>query len=213
MRGDAGVPLLEVDAGTSALRIDTHPDDDSALGSFGVSLASGNMAAGLAADAEVFFFRWTHPSIVASIQRVRMWAGGIAEFTAGRYRFELLLARGWSSHSASGTTASMTGDSGKKRVGSASSQVAAIEIASTAALTAGTKAIDAQGVGSVGGSTRGFGSFAEKLITPSGELFRYGGEAHAIVLRRNEGLVLTATVPASGTWRFGVDVEWCELAV
>jgi hypothetical protein len=212
LHGDTRIPLAEVDAASNALRVDAGPDDESAFGSFGVSMASGSMAAGAAVDAEVFFFRWTHASVVASIQRVRLWAGGTSEFTAGRFRFELLIGRGWSAHSASGTTASMAGDTGKKRVGSASSRVDVIEIATTAALLAGTKTIDAQGVGSLGGATRGFGSFAEKLVAPSGELFRYRGEEHSIVLRRNEGLVLRATVPASGTWRFGVDVEWCELA-
>ena len=35
---------------------------------------------------------------------------------------------------------------------------------------------------------------------------------HPFILAQNEGFNIAATVPATGTWRFSVQVEWEELA-
>lgn len=210
IRGSGG-SLAEVQSGALVVRATTVPTDVGALGAYGVSLASGVMAAGLAAGAEIFQFRWTHASQLACITRVTMWAGGIGGFTAGVCRFDLTLARAWTADGSGGTAATMTGNNGKKRASYATSAVGAIRVASTAALSSGTKTLDAQAVGSVGSSTLGSASAGDKLVGPVAELFRYDGISHALVLAANEGLVIRATVPAAGSWSFGVTVEWSEL--
>jgi hypothetical protein len=105
----------------------------------------------------------------------------------------------------------MTGNNGKKRSTMASSGVGAIRIAATAALSAGTKTLDAQGIATVGGSTQGSSIAGDKLVAPGIDLFRYDGCNQPPVLGANEGLVIRATVPAAGTWSFGVTIEWSEL--
>jgi hypothetical protein len=210
IRGSGG-SLAEVQSGALAVRATAVPNDVGALGAYGVSLGSGVMAAGLAAGAEVFQFRWAHASQLACITRVTMWAGGIGGFTAGVCRFDLAIARGWTADGSGGTPATMTGNNGKKRSSYATSAVGAIRVASTAALGSGTKALDAQALASVGASTLGSASAGDKLVGPVAELFRYEGTNHPILLAANEGLVIRATVPAAGTWSFGVTVEWSEL--
>jgi hypothetical protein len=210
--GDA-MTVGEVDPNTRALRVDLRAADVDG-GEYAVSLVSGTMPAGLGANSEVFHFRWTDPSYVAVIERVRLWAGGVVGFTAGFCTFDLVVARRWSAIGVpTGTRAVLTGDAGKKRYAFPSSRTESdmIEIAGSQALSMGTKTLDTQPIGSAGGSTRGTGIPGDKLVSPSADLFRADGRRHPLVLRENEGLVIRATMPASGTWTFGVDVEWAEV--
>jgi hypothetical protein len=206
LRGNTGT-IAEVDANTRALRVTQRSD---VLGEYGISLVSGTMAAGLAAGAEAFQFRWTHASNLARIKHVRIWAGGITAFTAGFCRFELVIARSWTANGSGGTTATLSGNNGKKRTTFATTLLGQARISSTAALGAGTKTLDSQGVGSVGGSVSA--TAGDKMISPTGEAFAFDGTAYPIVLAQDEGLVLRATVPATGTWTFGVDVDWAEMS-
>jgi hypothetical protein len=34
---------------------------------------------------------------------------------------------------------------------------------------------------------------------------------HPLILAQNEGIVIQATVPATGTWQFGVKIDWTEI--
>ena len=86
----------------------------------------------------------------------------------------------------------------------------AARIASTAALTAGTKTLDSQALGQYSAA---FGTATSTQWIPQLDLFHAdpGGES-PLVLAQNEGFVVRATVPATGTWQFGVTVVWTELA-
>jgi hypothetical protein len=85
----------------------------------------------------------------------------------------------------------------------------ASRIASTAALTAGTKTLDTQPIGQYSAA---FGTGTSIQWIPQFDLFHIdpGGEA-PLVLATNEGFVIRATVPATGTWQFGVTVCWAEV--
>jgi hypothetical protein len=37
------------------------------------------------------------------------------------------------------------------------------------------------------------------------------GPEHPVLLAQNEGFVVRATVPATGTWQFGITVAWAEV--
>jgi hypothetical protein len=203
----------EVDANTRALHVDLRPSEIDG-GAYAMSLASDVMSAGLAAGAEVFHFRWTDADYLAIVERVRIWAGGVVGFTAGFCKFDLSVARGWSALGASaGANPTLGSDAAKLRTSFQTTRIEsdAIEISKTVALNAGTKNLDAVAVGSGGGSTRGSSSAGDKLVVPSAELFRADGRRNPLVLRANEGVVIRATVPASGTWKFGVDIEWAEV--
>jgi hypothetical protein len=178
------------------------------IGSYGLNLISGVMGAGLAAASEVFQFRWTDPVNLACIKQVQVWAGGIAAFTAGVCSLELVHARAWTGDGSGGTAANLGSNSGKLRTAHGSSLVGAARISSTAALTAGTKTLDNQGIVSVGGSTTA--TAGTPLIPPTAMLQPYAA-FYPLIFAQNEGFVLRATVPATGTWTFGVSVLWDEL--
>lgn len=204
-----GGTIAEVESNSRAVRVTNRPLDPGALGAYGLQLESGTMAAALAASAEVFQFRWTQatPCVVDSVQ---IWAGGITAFTAGFCSFKLRVARAWSADGSGGTAATLTGNNGKMRTSHATSIAGAARIASTAALTAGTKTLDAQGIGSAGGSVTA--TAGDKLLGQREELLNAGNLLYPLVLAQNEGFVITATVPATGTWSFGVNVRWSEVS-
>jgi hypothetical protein len=185
----------------------TDRGSDGRLGSYGVNLMSGTMAAGLAAGAEVFQFRWTDPTKAGLIKQVSLWAGSIGAFTAGFCAFEFVPARAWTADGSGGTAATLTTNNGKLRTSHPTTVLGAARIASTAALTAGTKTLDAQGLVSAGGSVT---ATAGTPLLPPTALIQPYGFFFPLVLAQNEGFVIKATVPATGTWTLGVSVLWDE---
>lgn len=178
-------------------------------GEFSVSLLSGVVAAGLAADSDIFQFR-NGGSKVALVRRVEIWAISEATpFTAGRFVFRLYQARGWSADGSGGTAATLTGNNGKVRT-SFDTSVATARIASTAALTAGTRTTDAQGMRAFAGPAP-TAALTNFFVLPNPiQLYGDGVERYPLVCPNNEGFVIQATVPATGTWTFGVNVHWEE---
>lgn len=202
--------LVEVDSTSRALLAEPRPTQHGA-GHYEVAMVSGTMAAGLGAGSEIWQFRWTDASTVALIRSVRLWAGGITAFTAGFASFRLSFATSFTVAGTGGNTATLTGRNGKLRTSMSTTALSEIRCASTAALTAGTKTLDAQSLRIVGGSTT---ATAGTVILPPTELLNSsaGDPDHPIVLATNEGLAIICTVPATGTWTFGVDVDWVERA-
>jgi hypothetical protein len=91
----------------------------------------------------------------------------------------------------------------------AAPSISDIRIASTGALTAGTRTLDTDPLAAI---TVGIGATANVIyIPPTTDLFvAYPGD-HPLVCAQNEGFIIQATVPATGTWCFGVQVEWDEI--
>lgn len=182
-------------------------------GSYAKTLSSGTMAAGLGAAAPVFSLRYT-PTVtgsIAVIKRVTLTAsaGGTA-FTAGTAQFSLFAARAFTASDSGGTAATLTGNNGKLRTSFATTSMGDIRIASTATLTAGTRTLDTDALA-------GFLVFVPPtstnyaLVAPNSLLFdpKNAGDT-PLMLANNEGFVVEATVPATGTWDFSIFVEWDE---
>jgi hypothetical protein len=111
----------------------------------------------------------------------------------------------------------MTTNNAKMRTDMGTSVVGEIRVATTAALGAGTKTLDAALVGQLlGHSSGGFGSatpiIGSLYLPRDGQIFRARPEAgeHPILLEQNEGFVIRATVPATGVWNLGFQVHWAE---
>lgn len=211
LQGNTGT-VAEVD-GTNyrALRTTLRPIDHGSLGSYRVSGLSGTMAAGLAANAEVFQFRWvdaTRPCVITSV----VWdglSGSATAFAAGFANVQLYIARSWTADGSGGTTLTLAGNNQKMRSSMNTTLVGGARIASTAALTAGTKTLDAQAIGQYSAA---IGTATSTQWMPQFDLFHVdpGGET-PIILTQNEGIVIRATVPATGTWQFGVTMAWAEV--
>lgn len=206
--GDTGV-IARVESNTLALRTVQRPDDIGSLGAYSISMTTGVMAAGLAANSEVFQFRWTDATRLCLIRLVRFdGAGGIAAFAAGAYRFEAMIARSFSAAGTGGTAATITGNNQKRRTSMGTTLLGEARCATTAALTAGTKTLDSQGIGAAAG---GLTATAGDKMSPGVLFDAEEGAKYPIILAQNEGVIIRATVPATGTWTGAFTFKWMEL--
>lgn len=215
IQGNGGTVAEVGGTGFRALRVEARPLDPGALGAYAISVLSGTMAAGLAANSEIFQFRWSDATRLCAVQRVVLegLGGSATAFTAGFAKVDLLAARGFSVDGTGGTTATTTTNNMKMRTSMGTSLIttaASIRVASTAALGLGTKTLDAQPM-----STFPFSVGVGVSTQYASNVIMYGDHpstTHPLILATNEGFVLRATVPATGTWQFSVRVIWTEVA-
>lgn len=179
------------------------------LGSYAKELASGTIAAGLASASPVYSFRYTGPGL-AVVKRVVMSAGNAGTgFASGVANFTLFAARSFTASDTGGTAGTLTGNNGKLRTSFPTTGMGDIRISSTGTLTAGTRTLDTD---PLGGSVVGVPTTANaSLLGPGSTLLdpKNAGD-YPLVLATNEGFVIQATVPATGTWSAAVYVEWDE---
>jgi hypothetical protein len=216
--GNAG-PIAEVD-GTRfrALRTTGRPVDYGSLGFYRVSVVSGTMAAALAANSEIFQFRWPDATRFAVVTRVAISAGAnLAATAAAISSLRLTAARSWTVAGSGGTRLTMTGNNQKLRTAvMGTSLTSDIGVSTTAGLTAGTKTLDAQDMGGVSFGI-GTGAITTALnlnIIPLTELLNIdASNDHPLVLAQNEGFVIRSGIifPATMTWAFTVNVSWAEV--
>lgn len=207
--GSSGVEV-EVEAATKAARVVQRPNDYGSLGIYNKSMTSGTMAAGLAANSNIFQFRYSGAS-VALIRRIRLSAGNAGTgFTAGAGTFSVFPARSFVASGSGGTAGTLTGNNGKLRTSMGTTGVGDIRVSSTAALTAGTWTLDTD---PICGVTVGIVATAGIGILSPADLFLHDGGQYPFVCAQNEGFTIQATVPATGTWTFSAQVEWEELNI
>lgn len=188
-----------------------YPVDYGVGGCFQLTSKSGTMAAGLGAGSPIYAFRWTSTLLTGILRRVRISCWSIAGFAAGLpMTFDLFRATSWTVADTGGVTDTLGADNGNLRTAMPSSALTEIRHSSTSALSAGTRTLDAQSFDTAyftGPLT------ANTLIASRGVLFEKGGPAdHPLVFAQNEGFVIQATVPATGTWAFAITPEWDEVS-
>jgi len=216
----AGASVAEVGAfAAKGVHTVNKPQDYGSLGHYQVAAATGVMAAGLAANAPIFSARWGDATRFALIQKLSITGlRTTLAFAVGVITLEAFIARAFTVSDSSGTAITLTGDNQNMRTSMGASLFTDMRIASTATLTAGTRTLDTQAVGMIvthssagtGGATPIIGS----QFLPITDLFECDvtdGE-HPIVLAQNEGIIVRATVPATGTWNIGIQMKWAEVA-
>lgn len=175
-----------------------------------VSAFSGVMAAGLAADSELFHFRWTSSTQRAIVLEVSLSAAndGTA-FAAGTALFSVMKVENWSADGSGGSAITLTGNTGKMNSVISSQALPTLRIASTAALTAGTKTELLR----VGSATGGVVATAGAVVLPPTTLYAdVITGLQPILLASQEGFTVKGTVPATGTWKFNVNVSYLVLS-
>lgn len=229
IEGGVSGALQDVGANTKGARVEVRPTDVGALGSYVLAASSGTMAAGLAAAAPIFSVRWGDSARAMLIRRVAMTARNLTTaFAAGVFLFELMQARSFTASDSSGTAISLAGNNAKRRTSFGSSLVTDMRISSTATLTAGTRTLDGNAAGLIRGNVpatqvnypfvgRGAisipGASTVAYSTDWQDLFSLGVTTEwPLVYVQNEGFIIRATVPATGTWTFDVLLEWSEIA-
>jgi len=188
-------------------------------GAYRLSMVSGTIAAALAANSELFQLRYvTSASRVALIHGISVSAGAnVAATAAALLSLRATIARAWTVAGSGGTRATLTGDNQQLRTSHATSEVSDAGMATTGALTAGTKNLDSQDIGGVsyGVGTGALTTTPNFTLVPKTNLFGdfIGGLASPIVLANQEGFVIRSGIigPATMTWALTVDVAWSEV--
>lgn len=217
IQGNGGV-VAEVD-GTSfrAHRVSVRPTDHGALGHYGYGGFTGILPAALAANSEIFQFRWADATRLAVIRKIKFSASVSTTFFAAGVPVQIDLVRstGWSVAGTLGTAISPAALL-KKRTAMGSSLVASgdMRIATTAALGAGTKTLDTLAHSTIlagGPITASLNGtiFAGGTVLWEAEV---GDGEHPLILAQNEGIsVRSVAVPATGTWTAAIRIDWAEL--
>lgn len=191
-------------------------------GAYRLSMTSGTIAASLAANSELFQFRYvTATNRICLVHGVSVSASMIATPTAGttpvNMQLALRVARTWTVAGSGGTRATLTTNNQKMRTAHATSEVNDIGMATTAALTAGTKTLDSQDHGAVTGGIYfdlAAGDCDNTLIQQTNLLGEFiGGMAFPLVFANQEGFVIRSGVamPATMTWNLVANVAWSEV--
>jgi hypothetical protein len=187
-----------------------YPLDYGTGGMFQHCAKSGVMASGLAANSPIYSFYWP-ASLLGLVRRVRLnaWTLGTA-FAAGLATFDLFAARQFTAPYGGGALADLSGDHAQLRT-SMGTSLAEIMVATTAALTPGTRALDPDPLD----SRTVTAPVAINTTVTAGALtlFEKLQDEHPMMLVTNEGFVIRATVPATGLWSFAVTTEWDEVVV
>lgn len=219
IEGGVSAALAGVGAeAASPLHTSRFPVSMGAGGYYRVGAVSGTMAAALAANSEIFQFRYvTAASRIALVYKISLSAGAnVAATAAALISFRATVARAWTAAGTGGTRLTLTTNNAKLRTSYATSEVNDAGISTTAALTAGTKTLDATDIGQV---SQGIGTGAITVsvplnILPLTNLFDADDEGqHPIVLANQEGFIIRSGIifPATMTWAFSVNVLWGEV--
>lgn len=218
IQGNGGT-VAEVDGATfRALRVVARPVNYGTLGMYSLGATSGTIAAALAANSEVFQFRWPDATNLALVHRVQVSASvNVAATAAALLSLRMTAARSWSAAGSGGTRLTLTGNNCKLRTSMGTTLVNDAGISTTGALTAGTKTLDTTDLAVIGYGwlTGAITVQVNGTLLPLSTLFEaYDGGAHPLVCAQNEGFVVRTGIinPATGTWAVSVNCLWAEAA-
>lgn len=210
--------LLTVGSLFKAARVEMRPVDYGGAGAYVYGGKTGVLPAALAANSEIFQFRWTSGAVKAVVRKIYISASVSTTFFAAGVpvQIDLVKSTGWTVAGTGGTgivpaallrrSSSMANtalDSGDMR------------IATTAALGAGTKTLESLSMSlvCVGGPIT---ASLNGTIIPAGTILWEAEVAdgeHPIILTANEGLsIRSVAVPATGTWMASINIDWTEVS-
>jgi hypothetical protein len=190
-------------------------------GGYRISMYSGAIAAGVAAAAPVFSLRWTSTAARMIIQSIVLDFGVTTAYTnAQPIGNSLYFARSFTVSDSGGTaiTTTQTADQAldTKQInasGSAQSLLFAgsgdMRIATTAALAAGTRTLDDQALYTWLAGATALGACSNNPDV----YFGYQDSTNPLVLRANEGIVITNDIllSAVGVIQLNIGIEWTEV--
>lgn len=207
-----GQPARQVVANFTTL----HPD----ARLYSLSGATGQISALVAGDV-LFSFR-TGSSGMYVVLSCSMFGYQVGTGTAKVLANRLRVARSFTASDTGGTDLTPAGNDAKSRTSDLSSTVASVRIANVAALTAGTRTLDAQNMAfpTNGGAWSGkAGAAGARTIISSSSIIAvnaFGGFSAAdvpLILGPNEGFVVDQDIdwPAATTFVLEFNVAWFEV--
>lgn len=209
------------------------PQDYGAFGHYRAVLTTGTIAAGMAAGGELVQMRWVDATRFCIIYEIEIleFRNITTAFAAGPYSFTVHRSTAWSADGGGGAAVSVTDPQMQLRPPTMGASLfsTGFRLATTAALTAGTKTFDTLAMGACFGNVGSTPAIAQMYIPSGGSpVTGYGGRGvellkpnieageHPLVLTSNggatsEGISIRGTVPATGTWIASFLVKWAEL--
>lgn len=218
LQGNGGT-TAEVDGTVfRAQRLTARPTDYATFGHYGYGGFTGILPAALAANSEIFQFRWADATRVCVIHRIFISACVTTTFFAAGVpvQIDLVKSTGWSVAGTGGTGLTPAALL-KRRTSMGSTLIPAgdVRIATTAALGAGTKTLEGLSLATLVAPGPITASLNGLIIPPRTLMYesetRDGG--HPLTLVQNEGFsIRSVAVPATGTWQVSITVDWAELS-
>lgn len=189
------------------------------LGHYRVGLFTGILPAALAANSEIFQFRWVHATNLCVVKSVEISAAvSTLMFAAGvPVQLDLVRASAWSAQGTGGVgLAPAALLKARSNMGSSLIPSGDVRIATTAALGAGTKTLEGSALAAILAGGPITGSLDGTIFPPGTPLFRgdMADADHPLVLGVNEGFVVRSVdVPATGTWQAAIKISWAEVTL
>ena len=220
IEGGVSAALQEVGVGAAVpAHITAKPVPYGSLGHYAFGGFSGILPAALAANSEIFQFRWADATRLAVILEVRISACVSTTFFAAGVpvQIDLIKSTAWTVAGTLGTGITPAATL-KTRTSMGSTLLAAgdMRIATTAALGAGTKTLEANSMRAIVAPGPITASLNGQIIAPATALFvpdLSNGE-HPLVLVQNEGFsIRSVAVPATGTWTITASMRWAEVTL
>lgn len=193
------------------------PRPDGGFGSFDLGVITGIIPAALTANSEIFQFRWADPQKYARINRIMLSAAVSTTFFAAGVpvQVDLVKSTAWTAAGTGGTALTLAATCKRRSDNMNSSLVAAgdIRVATTAALGAGTKTLEANPLKTLVAAGPITASLNGVIFAPGTVLYSQRDNDYPLILGPSEGLsIRSVAVPATGTWTAAISVEWQEVA-
>jgi hypothetical protein len=211
IQGNGGT-VAEVDGSTfRAVNVTLKPKDYESFGSYRAATTVA-LVVSQAANGTLFSFRWGDASRLCILNFIRLAALQTSAATATIYpRFQVYVARNFSTSDSAGTALTLTGNSFKKRTSMGTTLVTDIRRSAVAAgLTAGTRTLDTDPILEM--------STQQTITTPNPTRYEASldwtdGTDMPLVLAQNEGFIVrgpTTVFGAAGTMDLVIDIGWTE---
>jgi hypothetical protein len=218
--GLSGTSLMTVDPTLTAARASLRPIEQ--LGTYQVGLLTGALT-GVAAGGPIFSMRFvagtagTQAQLVV-IQKITINYVLTTGFTtAQQIGFNAFVARSFTASDSGGSATTLSGNNNKNRTSMPTSQISAtgdMRIASTAALTAGTRTLDTNAFYTTNGWAGSTLLTTGAIPLQQVDVYQNTGTEYPLILANNEGIVITNAVAmgATGVMTVAINVEWTESA-
>lgn len=207
---DTATNQLKIDATYKAARVTPYPLDS--LGRYSLSEFTG-LTTGIAANGEVFQMRWTAATNLMILRYLKVRWATITGFTAAQ-ECALSASRvsSWSADGSGGTTITPSVTNAINRTTYPQSKIGGLRIATTSALTAGTKTIAANPFLTAMRKTLAAAATVQDTDF-EGEFDSMKGNIAPHIFAQNEGFVVRNVIAqgAGGTARIAITMLWEEI--
>ena len=204
LQGNGGV-VPEVDTTFRTLRVSLRPAE--LIGYYSVSGSSGALT-GVAAAGPVWSFRNTGANLLM-VRRVSIGFVTTTAFTTAQgLDYQMFRANSFTASDTGGTALFTAGQNKHRNSFTNVTSAPDIRIASTAALTAGTRTLETAGMGIAGGASTAVGT-----SMPITDILEQDAGDYPFVLAQNEGFVIANGIAmgAAGVIRLQVSCEYAEM--